>query len=314
MADCLSKIPIQLKEAIQRNDGIWIKQISVPCGKCERCIERRKMEWSFRMANEMANSKTAYFVTLTYHPDNVPYTKYGIKTLLPHKDVKVLKKVKGKKRRVWRKRDDLTDYWKRLRITHSRNKQDTKENHFNNLKRTDKISYYAAGEYGSEKLRPHYHAIIFNASEKHIIESWQLGSVDVRKANEASITYVMKYLDKWMNKKQDWRKAPEFNTMSEGLGKHYIERMGSWHKSNLEVLYVTTMSGIMVPMPKYYRLAIFTEEERKQQMLYVENKLQEIKADEINDIGQAEYNLKQNLTKKYGELIFKKRERKRTIE
>jgi len=80
MADCLSKRDIYLKDPVMIK-GELRGQIKVPCGKCARCIERRKMEWGFRMEIEMGESKTAYFVTLTYAPSRVPLNKWGIKTL-----------------------------------------------------------------------------------------------------------------------------------------------------------------------------------------------------------------------------------------
>jgi len=141
-----------------------------------------------------------------------------------------------------------------------------------------------------------------------------MGSVDVRKADQASIAYVMKYLDKWINKKQDWRKTPEYNTMSEGIGIKYIEKNAAWHIANLDVLYVTTPEGIKVPMPKYYRLKMFNEQQRVEQMLLVEQRLLEIKNEEIENWGEEVYSIKQNRTRKFGELVFKKKTKKRTIE
>jgi len=315
MTDCQYKIPITLKEPIERNDGQWTYQISVPCGKCARCIERRKLEWAFRMEQEMYDSKVAYFVTLTYDPITVPYTKYGIKTLLPHKDVTELVKLKGKKRRVRRKRDDLVKFWKKLRINEERKEIPTWENLYNNLQPGDKIKYYAAGEYGeSETQRPHYHAIIFNASKAMIEKSWEMGHTHIVPANRQTIAYLMKYLDKWMNKKQEWRKTPEYNTMSEGIGLNYIAKNQLWHKQNIDVLFVTNNQGFKIPMPKYYRLKIFTDEERIKQILIVEEALKEAKQDMITEHGEEGYNDIQRETKKYDEVKFKKNTKKRKID
>lgn len=295
MADCLTKIPIKLKEPVLQENGLYLTQINVPCGKCARCIERRKMEWSFRMETEMERSKTAYFVTLTYNPEHIPYTEKGKYTLQPK---------------------HLEKFWKRLRQNQIRSKT-TIEHLYNNLKHTDKIKYYAAGEYGEDRGRPHYHAIIFNASMTIIEKSWldeyghPIGYVHIVKANHQTINYLMKYLDKWLNKKQSKYREPEYNTMSEGIGEDYIKKNMAWHKRNLDVLYVTNKLGIKIPMPKYYRLQIFDEEERKKQLELVKDSLDLIKQERIELIGEAEYYQELLDLKKSTAKRFKKKTRKR---
>lgn len=289
--DCLFKITLQLKEVIER-EGRIITYINIPCGRCARCIERRKMEWAFRMEKEMEISKTAYFVTLTYAPETVPYNKWGKKTLV---------------------KKDLTKFFKRLRRNQERSKP-TIEFITNNLVNTDKIKYYAAGEYGEEKGRPHYHAIIFNTSERNIIKSWDLGGVHVVKANEATIAYVMKYLDKRYDKKQNWGIQAEFNTMSEGIGKHYIDKNITWHKRNIDVLFVTNQNGVKIPMPKYYREKIFTNEEREQQVIIVTDILKDIREESIEELGRELYNHKQIKLKDESERRFKKKIKKRIVD
>jgi len=314
MTDCQYKIPITLKEPIQRTDGQWTYQISVPCGKCTRCIERRKLEWAFRMEQEMYDSKIAYFVTLTYSPETVPYTNYGIKTLTPHKDVTELVKIKGKKRRVRRKRDDLVKYLKRVRSNQSRDDDLRWEHLYNGLKPEDKIKYYGVGEYGEERGRPHYHLIVFNASKFWLEECWEMGSVHIVPANKQTIAYLMKYLDKWIGKKQDWKKTPEYNTMSEGIGLSYIAKNQLWHKQNLDVLFVTNNMGFKIPMPRIYRLKIFSDKERIQQILIVEEALKDKKQEMILEHGEDGYNDIQRETKKYDEIKFKKITKKRNID
>lgn len=311
--DCKYKITLKLKEAFEDTNGIWRYHINIPCGKCARCIERRKMEWGFRMKQEMDESKTAYFVTLTYAPETVPYTSWGIKTLLPHKDVTHLVKKKNKKRKVREQKDDLQLFFKRLRQNQKRSKP-TIEHLRNNLGKKDKIKYYAAGEYGEERNRPHYHAIIFNASMINIEKSWELGTTHIVPANEMTIAYVMKYLDKRLDKEPDWKKTPEYNTMSEGIGKSYIDKNKSWHKRNPDILYVTTRIGIKIPMPKYYREKIFTEEERKEQVKIVTERMDEIKIELTQELGLHRYVEVQNMEGKESERRFKKKIKKRNID
>lgn len=120
-------------------------------------------------------------------------------------------------------------------------------------KECPKLRYYAVGEYGSNTGRAHYHAIIFNAEEKPIIECWTLtrkifskdskellkkvkepiGIVHIGQVNQASIRYVTKYV---IQKNQDVGKLnPPFALMSRayGLGAHYLtDAMVKWHRAN----------------------------------------------------------------------------------
>lgn len=317
--DCQFKIPLQLKEAIEREDRL-ITHINVPCGKCGRCLQRRKMEWSFRMMNELIHSKTAYFVTLTYDPENVPYNKYGKKTLVPTrtKDIELRKLEEGRKRKTKKWLGSLVDrslqgFFKRLRQNHKRTR-DTYESVTHGLTTKDKIKYFACGEYGEERGRPHYHAIIFNASILAIQKSWLLGGIHIVKATEANINYTMKYVDKMYGQEKAWDKEPEFSTMSEGIGLNYIVKNKEWHKQNLDVLYVSTWTGIRIPMPKYYRDKIFTEDERKDQVIIVTSILDEIKNEEILKKGMDKYAREKNTLAKETERRFKKKIKKRIVD
>lgn len=304
MADCLSKTTVYLKAPININDEEkWT--INVPCGRCPRCLQRRKVEWGFRMEQEMMVSKTAYFVTLTYDTKHVPINKYFRKTLNNKEHInQETGEITG---------GDLTRFFKRLRINEQRRKC-TWEEYYNGLKTSDKIKYYACGEYGETRCRPHYHAIIFNVSRTTIEKSWTLGGTHIADANRSTIAYVMKYLDKTLGKKQDKRIEPEFNTMSEGIGMSYIQKNLLWHKRNLDILFVTTNTGIKVPMPRYYRLKMFTEEERKLQVHLVEQRLQEAINEGIKEKGEERY-WKEHWDKiRSDEKIFQKRTKKRNID
>jgi len=213
----------------------WVFHVNVPCGKCLYCRERRKIEWCFRMSQEASQAVTRYFVTLTYDPKTVPYDKYGNKILV---------------------QQDLTKFMKRLRKRHCKQYQIEMLRH--GLTRKDKIKMFGCGEYGEERGRPHFHLMLFNAAWRDIEDSWELGTVDCRWADgDGASAYIMKYMDKHEGKKQDWRKPIEFTTQSEGIGKCYVDKMKDWHLKNLEVAYVVSPQGAMLPMPRYIRELIF---------------------------------------------------------
>lgn len=275
------------------------------------------------MHDELIHSKTCYFITLTYAPETVPYNKYGQKTLIPTRkiDLEIKAQEEGRKRKTkkWKEKQvdrSVQGFVKRVRQNQKRIYENdiTIETLTNKLNGTDKIKYYAAGEYGEERGRPHYHLIMFNTSRRAIEMSWNLGGIDIRPATSGEIAYVMKYLDKQIGQDQLWNKEPEFSTMSEGIGEHYIERNKAWHKNNLDILYVQTSSGIRIPMPKWFREKMFTKEERDKQVLLVTQVLEEAKQEMIRELGELEYNKMQVTRRTESERRFKKKIKKRVVD
>jgi len=216
-----------------KKEPIRGQYMPLPCGKCPPCKKRRTSGWSFRLVKEGERSNSALFITLTYDTEYVPITKNGFMNL----DLQ-----------------DLQKFFKRLR------------------KRThEKIKYYAVGEYGSQKKRPHYHIILFNANKEHIIDSWTInnrpiGSCHIGDVSVASIGYTLKYMCKEskipLHQNDDRKK--EFAVMSKGLGKNYLSKqMIKWHKNDmLNRMYVPILDGKKIAMPRYYKDKIYTEQEK----------------------------------------------------
>jgi len=205
-------------------------EATVPCGKCPKCLSRRASAWSFRLMNEEKNSKSAHFVTLTYDTDHVPLSKNGFMTLsIPTR--------KGKKTVG----SDLQNFLKKLRKNFT----------------YGKIKYYAVGEYGGEKRRPHYHLILFNATEEGISRSWDKGSIYLGNVQEASVGYVLLYIQKPKFQRLHGRddRHEEFVTMSKGLGQNYLSKsVISWHlASPKERIHLNLPGGKKCTLPRYYR-------------------------------------------------------------
>jgi len=45
---------------------------TVPCGRCNFCLQTRRSDWTFRLSQEQKRSLNAHFVTLTYSDENIP--------------------------------------------------------------------------------------------------------------------------------------------------------------------------------------------------------------------------------------------------
>lgn len=189
--------------------------MDIPCGKCYDCLQRRISGWSYRLTNEGRNAHTAFFVTLTYNEKTIPMTPKGFMTL---------------------DKTHLQNFFKRLR------KYERKSGNKRPLR------YYACGEYGSKKFRPHYHLILYNASALGIEQCWGLegrpiGDIHIDQVNGATIGYTLKYMCKSPENvipkhKNDDRK-PIFALMSKGLGKDYL---GTFEKVFSKEITVTRTS------------------------------------------------------------------------
>ncbi|MFY7787218.1 MAG: rolling circle replication-associated protein [Thermoflexibacteraceae bacterium] len=200
----------------------------LPCGKCPNCKARRIAGWAFRLQQQEKISHSSQFLTLTYDSKYIPILPNG-QTTLDKRHTQL--------------------FMKRLR----------KQN-------IDKLKYYTAGEYGDKTQRPHYHIILFNADIRTIQNAWQYGNVHYGDVSPASICYALKYInkpDKIPMFEGDKRK-PEFQLMSKGIGENYLtQKIIDWHTNDLLNRYfLPDLDGKKIPMPRYYRQKIYTDEQR----------------------------------------------------
>lgn len=207
----------------------------VPCGKCMNCRNKRIAGWSARLMKEDLHSEMSFFITLTYDPDHLMFCPKNRPTLWP---------------------SHLTNYWKLLR------------------KKINGFKYYACGEYGSNRQRPHYHAIFFVKDKdlsavqalKIIEDNWKHGDVFVGTVTGESVAYVLKYLSKKPSvpQYQGDKRTPEFQRSSKGLGLSYLETIGNWHTNDLlNRAYIPLAGGSRSPIPRYYKDRIYTKEQKE---------------------------------------------------
>jgi len=231
--------------------------IPVPCSKCPPCKKRRTSGWSYRLVKEGERSKSALFVTLTYNTESVPITKNGFMNL---------------------DKADVQKFMKRLRKLSK-----------------EKLKYYICGEYGTKRMRPHYHLIIFNADREKVEKAWTLdrrplGQIYIGDVNEASIGYTLKYMTKKgkipMHYHDDRQK--EFSLMSKGLGSNYLtENMIKWHKNNIEErMYCNLKGNKKIAMPRYYKDKIYSDFDKIRISNYIKEKLEIEEQKLINELGE----------------------------
>lgn len=166
------------------------------------------------------------------------------------------------------KKKDLTDFWKRLR-------------------KKFKIRYYACGEYGDEKERPHYHAIIFGLklddltyyrttrdgfklyNSKVIDEIWTHGHCTIGAVTFESCAYVARYImKKQLGKGAEDHylkidkstgeilsdRTPEYTVMSNrpGIGKKWFDKFKSDIYQAGTDGKVIIRGGTLCQPPRYY--------------------------------------------------------------
>lgn len=231
------------------------EMIACPCQRCPACLKRRAAGWAFRLQQEEKNSDSSMFVTLTYDTRYIPITKQGTFTL---------------------DKRDIQLFIKRLRWNTIQQAKDSK-------RATLPIKYFAAGEYGSENFRPHYHIILFNCSHSEVLKSWKdieknqpLGNIHFGTVTPASIAYTLKYMLKSGRKfsKKDLRK-PEFQLMSKQLGIAYLNAKSQlWHTNQNDRMYLTTEQNQKIAMPRYYKEKLYSKAQREEASKHLQELLQ----------------------------------------
>lgn len=217
---------------VQNPNPSGLATIPVPCGRCYDCRLRSVNQWIFRLQQEEKRSTSSYFVTLTYSTQHVPITPHGYMTL---------------------DYSDVQKFWKRLR----------------KLPTSTKLKYFVVGEYGSKKMRPHYHAIVLNAVMSDVLLAWNLGDVHFGGVTAASIAYTLKYMmkDSVIPKHSKDDRAKEFRKMSKGLGANYLtDAIHKFHNERPNDLFIPLVSGHVIALPRYYRLRLFSDQVQKDQI------------------------------------------------
>lgn len=214
--------------------------LTIPCNKCVGCMNRRTSDWALRCYHESLYWDCSTMLTLTYHSDWLPPNRSLEKT-------------------------DLQKFWKRLRV-------ELRRKHG-----ISKVRYFACGEYGEERGRPHYHAVLFGFGFPDKIEisnnpgttnrlwesafltkTWGMGrcTLSVLGANGAAANYISKYVTKKAygakgdKEYADTNRIPPFSCMSQGIGDR-------WYDDYRNDLYphsycVSETGGTKLPVPKRY--------------------------------------------------------------
>lgn len=122
---------------------VELTNLSIPCSKCIGCRAQRATTWAQRCSHEADTWDSNIFLTLTYDDEHLPKNAELQPRHLQLFWKKVRKNATG----------HLRDPHRNVRLT--RGGKESKRQH-------RPIRYFACGEYGELRGRPHYHAIVFN--------------------------------------------------------------------------------------------------------------------------------------------------------
>lgn len=222
--------------------------VNIPCGHCESCIERKSNEWAVRIYYEWLSSDTAQFFTLTYADEYL--TQNYVTFKYPTSEYEILTPVLCKR--------DAQLFMKRLRYYLGNG-----------------LRFFLGGEYGEQFSRPHYHFIIFNYPRKYtdddlleiVKQCWSYGNVQSGETNIRRVMYVAKYIysDSMIDRRLVKGFVPPFILSSRmpGLGHQYIDECTkAYHNGSLETC-VAIDDGRIMPMPRYYRGKLFSDESKE---------------------------------------------------
>lgn len=233
----------------------------VPCRSCFGCREDVAKMWTDRLMLELPYHKIAWFVTLTYDDEHLPLVQDPDRYGVIHDEPTLRKK-------------DFQDFMKRLRQIYRDPDLKAKfgEPH---------LMYYAAGEYGEQSRRPHYHAIIYDLmlddlvlwksrsgfnyySSETLSKVWKNGFVSVAKVNRETAAYTARYVMKKAMGDDKWKylfegKEPEFQLMSKrpAIGRHYYDdkvagKQDSFYVNKIHYLTGPDSKPISFNIPRYF--------------------------------------------------------------
>lgn len=217
----------------------------IPCGRCVECRLNYSRQWADRCLLELQDHDEAYFVTFTYDNDHLPV----VESIDEETGLISLRSTLVK--------EDMQRFFKRLR-------------------KHQKVRYFMCGEYGSDTLRAHYHAIIYGLhipdlkfykqnfngdnlyTSEWLSDLWHnKGYVIIGGVTWESCAYVARYImKKQTGKNAPYEKLgilPEYVAMSRrpGIGRAYYDE----HKKEIyenEFIHISTTKGGKKLRPSRY--------------------------------------------------------------
>ena len=221
-----------------------VQGMMLPCGRCIGCKLARAHAWKVRIVHEASLYESNWFATLTYADEKL------VSWSLRYRDFQL--------------------FMKRLRKDH--------RGHVGGPDGKYRIRFFCAGEYGSKRKRPHFHAVLFNVKfgdavrwtndswySAELERLWTHGRCQLDRLTPASAAYVAGYVNKkvygaaavaayeLVNEETGevvGVRVPEFVRMSlrPGIGSFFFDR----YSRDLFPLDAAVVDGQRSKVPRYY--------------------------------------------------------------
>lgn len=225
--DCLTPLYLPIKDGLSSKEFLRVR-----CGRCINCRIHRTSEWSLRLEMESKYWDNISFLTLTYNSENLPMTDYfDSRLFLNDKDIEELPEFSECVCFPTLAYRDLPLFIKRLRKYQVGEEHDFIVNteHGFDFEHRIGFKFFGVGEYGSKRLRPHLHILLFgveaNAFNSEICrKAWNKGHILLKPFNQHTCNYVAGYVQKKLygDKQHITVKLPEFMRCSQFLGWQWI--------------------------------------------------------------------------------------------
>lgn len=283
---------------LQRSEGYADLPVEIACGQCLGCRVSRAEEWTTRLIHELQFTRESCRACNSL---SAVHTCGACFITLTY-DEDHIPLDYGLQKSDWQK------FAKKLR------------------KKCGPFRYYHAGEYGTESLRPHYHAILFgidfaedrvlfahniHGDPRYLSETlsttWENGNAELSHVTKASAAYVAKYTVKKATQAgqeetyrrtkgtHEWFVQPEYATMSlrPAIGKKWFEK----YKADIYPSDETILEGKHRKTPRYYD-KLLTDAERAQLKSTRKEKIKKYKEKLTTERLEAqEYIIQQRVTK-----------------
>ncbi len=185
--------------------------LTVPCGHCKACILAKNSRYAFQCDLESYSSKHTLFITITYANRFIPRAQFVDSIERPYGHdlvdvetgeylgeadlpIKEIERLQDKFHLFgylpYLRKSDLQLFFKRFRYYVTKRFP------------TEKMRYFAIGEYGPVHFRPHYHILLFLQSDEAlqvcsaaVSEAWPYGRVDCQLSKGKCSSYVAGYVN-----------------------------------------------------------------------------------------------------------------------
>lgn len=198
----------------------------VPCGKCGYCLQKRSLEWQFRLTEEAKQWNTTSFITLTYSPEFEP--ENGVD------------------------KDAIQKFLKRLR------KQGVKFKYYATSE------YGPSSTHRPHYHILFFHDLMPEAFYEHVEKAWPFGIISIGDINENRVAYCANYhISKAYNPDG---KNENFCIMSKKIGAEFLTDARVDFFQSTGTMYVKHYDGYRLPMPRYFKKSLIFSPDHVQAM------------------------------------------------